>query len=512
MSETAIIYTRVSSYEQSKGTSLETQLDACRRYCAAQGLTVLGEYADAHTGTELRRPGFDALMVAARAQPPTFVVLHDVDRLGRDRIVIAYAERDLERLGVRVAYVLGGGTRDDSDKLLASIKQAIAVYDNQRRAVRTRDGMEGRVRRGQPMVSARAPYGWEYVPGDRAGQLVHHPEEAPIVQKIYQWMVHDHLTTCEIAHRLTAQGVPTRADRAGSIIHKQTAYAQWDHRSIAKIVKAEVHKGEWAWGKTKRVKVDENHYRQRPRPREEWVTVTVEPLVDSDTWQRAQDQLAANRRYAIRNARHDYLLRSLIFCSCGRRWGGHQRGRDDTRLFYRCGGFVCPQRFSISAEMLEGAVLGAVKAFLSDPETRRVSLAAEQERVMTARQAADADVATIDRDVNKIERQLETLLDHALDELFPAKQIEARTRSLTAERARLLAERERQLAALAAPVVDVDTAIAELEPLVQAAFTAATTAELRQLLELLRVEVHVIDRETVRVTGIIGDIETSLAC
>ena len=50
----------------------------------------------------------------------------------------------------------------------------------------------------------------------------------------------------------------------------------------------------------------------------------------------------------------------------------------------------------------------------------------------------------------------------------------------------------------------VEAAVADLAPTVEAAFAAASADEMRQLLELLRVEVHVVDRQHVRLTELVG--------
>ena len=47
---------------------------------------------------------------------------------------------------------------------------------------------------------------------------------------------------------------------------------------------------------------------QEPRPREEWLTLPVTPLVDEATWERAQAQLDRNKVQARRNAKREYLL------------------------------------------------------------------------------------------------------------------------------------------------------------------------------------------------------------
>src|SRR5215207_9537667 len=97
--QSCIIYSRVSSDEQAKGYSLSTQEESCRRYCADHGYAIVGAFHDAHSGTELDRPGLNAAIEAVDALKPTVVLLHDVDRLGREIIVQAIAERDLTRHG-----------------------------------------------------------------------------------------------------------------------------------------------------------------------------------------------------------------------------------------------------------------------------------------------------------------------------------------------------------------------------------------------------------------------------
>src|SRR5215211_1725552 len=314
----AIIYTRVSTVEQSHGYSLQTQAESCRRYCAERGYVVLAKYEDAHSGTELDRPGLNAALDAVKTLRPDVVVLHDVDRLGREIIVQAIAERELTRHGARVEYVLGGNSDDPSGELLKTIKGAIAVYENRQRVERSKRGKDGRIRAGHPLVAARPAYGYTYIAGERTGELQPHPDEAAIVRRIYAWIADDGLTTYEVAKRLCAEGVPTRADYDPTV-HKVTDRHFWDPHTVARIVKNETNKGVWYWNKTKKVARDDGQEGriQRKRPREEWLTLLVTPLVDEATWQRAHEKLADSKRYALAktNARRDYLLRGLVFCT-----------------------------------------------------------------------------------------------------------------------------------------------------------------------------------------------------
>ena len=512
-----IIYCRVSSDEQTKGYSLPTQEESCRRHCADRGYEVVGVYHDAHSGTELDRPGLNATIEAVGLARPEVVLLHDVDRLGREMIVQAIAERELMRHGARIEYVLGGNTDSGDGILLKGVKQALAVYENYQRVERSRRGKNGRVQAGGVLVAARPAYGYRYVPGERTGSLVPDPDEAPIVRRIFAWCADDGLTTYEIAKRLCAESVPTRADTNPTVVRKVTDRHFWDPHTVSRILRNETHKGVWHWNKTRRVKRGDQKV-QEPRPREEWLTIAVPALVDEATWERAQQQLDRNKTNARRNAKREYLLRGLVFCpSCGRRWIGRYKNHLD-RAYYRCPTTEgepwrqdCTARFGVEQTRLEGAVLAAIKAFLLDPETRAAGVSAEQERVASERQRLTDDLTTIDRHLAEVDRRLGSLLDDALIAGFPSDILDRRKRDLLAERERRTREREQALARLASTdVPDIEAAIAALAPTVERAFAAATPAELRRLLEVLRVEVHVQDRETARLTGVVGGEDGSI--
>jgi DNA invertase Pin-like site-specific DNA recombinase len=507
-----IIYCRVSSDEQARGYSLPTQEESCRHYCAERGYTMLNVFHDAHTGTELDRPGLNAAIETVAQLQPAVVVLHDVDRLGRDFAVQAIAERELTRYGARVEYVLGGNTDSGDGILLKGVKQALAVYENYQRVERSRRGKNGRVKAGGVLVAARPAYGYRYISGDRTGVLDPHPDEAPIVRQIFTWCAHERLSCCEIARRLCLGDVPSRGDVNPAVVHKRASRHTWNPHTVARLLRNETYKGVWHWNKTRRVKRGERIV-QEPRPRDEWLTLPVAALVDEATWDAAQHQLERNKSNASRNAKREYLLRGLIFCpSCGRRWAGYYRS-DVGRAYFRCTTYAskawaptrCGLRFSLEQTRLNTAVLAAIKAFLLDPETRAAGIAGEQKRLAAERLRVSDDLATIDRHLASVDQKLENLLDQAIAGEFPREMVSRRKGDLLAERERRIREREQTLARLeSTDAPDLEAGIAALAPTVERAFAGATTVELRQLLDLLRVEIHVVDQDTVRMTGVIG--------
>ena len=58
-------------------------------------------------------------------------------------------------------------------------------------------------------MSSIRPYGYDILKLKSGRTLVPNPEEAPIVKKIFEWAVHEHLSPGAIARRLDALGIPT---------------------------------------------------------------------------------------------------------------------------------------------------------------------------------------------------------------------------------------------------------------------------------------------------------------
>ena len=162
-----------------RATSLPTQEESCRRYCAEHGYTLSASFPTPTPAPNWTGPVSTPPSTPSPPLKPAVVVLHDVDRLGREFIVQAIAERELTRHGARIEYVLGGDTDAGDGILLKGVKQALAVYENYQRVERSRRGKNGRVKAGGVLVAARPAYGYRYVAGERTGTLEPHPDEAP---------------------------------------------------------------------------------------------------------------------------------------------------------------------------------------------------------------------------------------------------------------------------------------------------------------------------------------------
>jgi hypothetical protein len=96
---------------------------------------------------------------------------------------------EFRRAGVEVAFLHHPISEDPSDQLLLQIQGAIAEYERAVLAERFRRGKLQKARDGH-LLSAKAPYGYRYVPRRDAvpGHLVVDDAEAEMVCGLFVWV------------------------------------------------------------------------------------------------------------------------------------------------------------------------------------------------------------------------------------------------------------------------------------------------------------------------------------
>jgi site-specific DNA recombinase len=147
------------------------------------------------------------------------------------------------------------------------------------------------------------------------------PNEARVVRQVFAWVGHDRLTIGEVCRRLTHAGEVTR-----------TGKTVWDRSVVWGILKTPAYQGAVAFGKTRQGPLRPRLRAQRHRPAqprravsitevppEDWITIPVPALVESEVFAAVQEQLQENKRQARQSARGArYLLQGLLQCQqCG---------------------------------------------------------------------------------------------------------------------------------------------------------------------------------------------------
>ncbi len=270
------------------------------------------------------------------------------------------------------------------------------------------------------------------------------------------------MSSYAVEKRLHELGTPTRTGNSRG----------WCQSTVIEILRDPMYKGEAYYNRTansdsKRPRMGRGYKDLRPgngrsrvaRPREEWIQVQVPAIVDDQTWELAQAQLARNRERATRNnTKHDYLLRSLLVCGvCGRRMIG---------TWNKYGGrYVCSARYprhepwscsgrSVVARRIEPQVWEYISGLLSDPDLLRERY--EEGRADPAVEPREEqERERIGRKLGAMEREVQRLIDAyqagviELDELSERRErIQEHGRMLRerlAEIGKLCADREQEI-------------------------------------------------------------------
>src|SRR5208283_5200113 len=97
----AVIYCRVSTDAQEhEGTSLETQMQACLKYCQDKTYDVVASFSETYSGLTLDRPKLNELRDLIKSRTIEGLVIYSSDRLSRDPIHGVLLIQEFEQYGI----------------------------------------------------------------------------------------------------------------------------------------------------------------------------------------------------------------------------------------------------------------------------------------------------------------------------------------------------------------------------------------------------------------------------
>ena len=399
----AAIYARVSSARQAKDQTIGSQLSALREHAATSRLDVPEEWVfadEGQSGATLVRPGLEALRDLAAQGCLDVVLVYSPDRLARKFAYQALLIEELARCGVRVEFVKGPRGDSPEDQLLIQFQGMFAEYEKAQLMERYRRGKAWRAKTGSVNVLSGAPFGYRYIRKTPESGAFYEvvPHEAVLVAEMFRRYADDGAAIADLRRWLTDQGVRTR-----------TGKERWDRSVIWGMLRNPAYAGTAVFGKTQAVhepaglnrtarlagRTVPKQVRTQDRPREEWTGIPVPALVDEETFDRVQQRLADNKRFASRNTKFPSLLQGIAACaSCGY---GYYRTTTTTTAgnkiyYYRClgsddyryqGGRVC-QNKPVRADYADKVVWDHLVALLADPALIRAEIGKRLERARTS--------------------------------------------------------------------------------------------------------------------------------
>ena len=312
-----ILYCRVSTEEQEKGSSLNWQEDYLRRYCEMKHYNVVAVYKEdksAKSGFK-KRTEFQALMKFCKAHKHEidYVLVYRWDRYSRNLKEALINLDYFEKLGIEVNSVEQNIDFNASDYItMLSLYISMAQSEDTKISRRTKEGIHASLEKGK--CTYKAPRGYINRQIDDEHKYVEiDKEKAPIIREMFAEVAKGVYTPCYIQKMFA---------RRGHYIHKNSFLKMLRNRFYV----GEIYVPEY---KDQKIGTIPAHY----------VKGLHEPLIDRDTFEKVQSIVDKKYRPKLTKRTHpDVFLRQYLRCpQCGATMtGSASTGNGGKYYYYHC--------------------------------------------------------------------------------------------------------------------------------------------------------------------------------
>jgi site-specific DNA recombinase len=378
----AAAYVRVSTSRQAEHeTSLVDQVGAITAYCEARGINLVEVYREpGASATDDHRPQFRAMIEAGagRERPYDLVIVHSFSRFFRDQFEFERYRRRLAKAKVELISItqdVGEGATGD---LVRSILSKFDEYQSAENAKHVRRSMLANAKQGF-WNGARPPLGYKVVIAERRGDkdkkvLAVDATEALLVRRIYSLYLEGDGASGPMGIKKIVSWLNQRSySYRGKPFHVS---------NIDLVLRRTTYMGTHHFNQT------DSRSGER-RPRDQWVAMSVPPIIQEADFQTVQARLAERnpRQTPARVVSGPTLLVGLAKCGCERCGGAMtiRTGKSGQYRYYACsrratrGETACSGR-AIRMEKLDRSVLDALEQQIVAPERLPDLLAAFLEK------------------------------------------------------------------------------------------------------------------------------------
>lgn len=385
----AAAYARYSTDHQ-QHNSIEYQLDAIRKYCRENQITITATYTDeAEGGTNTDRPGFRAMMSAATRREFEAVVIYDVTRGSRDVGDWFTFRKTMLMLGIKVISTTEklGDPESSNDFLVELLSVGMghhAVLETRSKSIA---GVAVKAKQGK-FLGGVPPLGYDIIDG----AYVVNPVEAHTVRTIFE------MYGAGKSYNAILEAVAGAVGKRGRPLGKN---------SLHSILTNERYIGTYTWNK-RRVKLFRKWAGGAPNPKCVRLEGMIPAIIDENTWEKVQTRMNNNKRNATNKAKRSYLLSGLIECeACGGTYVGHTSTSSkgyETR-YYVCGNkyrtHTCSAK-NLNTDEVETFVVQQLKAYLlaTDFEEEAQRIADQINNASPELTAERAELASVTAQIN----------------------------------------------------------------------------------------------------------------
>lgn len=387
----AAMYVRVSTTQQKEEQTIDSQKSVLLAFAANKGFKILPTLVfedNGVSGSTLVRPALDKLRDYASEGLFECVFVLSPDRLSRKYAHQAILVEEFKKNNIALVFYNSPNQDTPEEKMLVQMQSMFAEYERAQITERTRRGKKHKAKKGIVSVLTRASYGYRYIkdPTENKASLEINDREASVVRIIFDLYTKERYSMGKIKKYLEAQK-----------IFSPLGKTVWCPSTISNILKNSSYIGIAYYGKSEKcepnpmrlpsrqVRIKERltpKRAHRNRDRSEWIPIPVPSIIESATFNLAQDLLKRNIKLSSRNTLEGTLLQGLVSCKeCGYSFKSKVSGKKiNGYKYYSCSrrDHNCKNK-SIKVKDLDEAVWKALISTLESPEllkteiSRRVS-------------------------------------------------------------------------------------------------------------------------------------------
>jgi site-specific DNA recombinase len=389
----AAIYCRVSTDDQDKeGTSLQTQLEACLKYCQELDYHVSRKFTETYSGLTLERPQLTQLRNLVRADELDVIVIYCLDRLSRNATHGVILRDELDKHHVILESVTEDIDKSPLGEAITYLRGTFAQIEAEKIRERTMRGKLARLNEGRlPQGTGIGLYGYNW--DTATGKRIIADDEAKIVQKVFR-MALNGLSIHHIAVQLNKQGTKTKS---GNLWHPLT---------VRQILNNPAYSGKTYYGMSRRV----GKTKVVSQPKESWTLLPdiTPPIITEDMYRLAHEAITSAKASRPIKPNASYLLTSFVKCSnCGSPLIGTKL--NGKYRYYKCRGAtptstrdkICHAGY-IKADDLESSVWQKVLEMLSSPVTLLGTLLNDNQN------QSDKIIQSFNKYIDKLRKKLKT--------------------------------------------------------------------------------------------------------
>jgi site-specific DNA recombinase len=337
-----VIYTRVSSKDQTENLSLATQLKACTNYAEKLGYNIMATFGGTYESAETdERKQFVEMITFVKKYKGRIahILVYSLERFSRNDNSI-WLTNQLRKLGTEIVSVTQPiDTSNASGQMQQKLLFLFGEFDNQLRKQKCSAGIKECLLRGE--WPTKPPLGYERVSGNRRKIIIN--AKGKLIRQAFEWKAFENVANEVIRERLAERGLKMNHQRVSETFRNPFYCGLMAHKMLEG-------------------KVVEGNY---------------EPIVSKNIFLKVNgllDQYA--RGYTINEENAEIPLKRFAFCaSCGQPLRGYIT-RKKNIYYYKCNTKACCN--NKNANQLNGMFANILDYFKIDIAKGALSLLREQ--------------------------------------------------------------------------------------------------------------------------------------